>query len=383
MTLLYEKLNKSQGFQYQLSLQQKMLILSKENLSEIIDLIESYLSIRKTKSSLLSIFSLISYINDCRPENIELSFAILSHYLTELKDFFTKEQIFQIFTNRKYQLFLFKNNVLDINDISKHCGNNQQIISFFTKPENDENQMNLIIKQNNVSKFQDLISKSNIPLNSRISFSFNDSIKLSNNSKLPTLLEYSVAYSATDIVKFILMNENENEDESKKAELYKDIGRYAIFGGNPEIIHLLEQNHLISNISSQKMFFMLDSISYHRNSIVDYIIENYDAQFTFDYFSNCLHSCNFQCFFDHLANPKIFNGINQLNIYKQSLLIFASQYGIYEIVECLLSFEDLNINNQDIYVFACLFNKVMIYMFCIKLLFIILLKMISKILFLF
>ena len=181
MTLLYQKLNKSQGFQYLLSLQQKMLVLSKENLPEIIDLIESYLSIRKTKSSLLSIFSLISYINDCRPENIELSFAILSNYLTELKDFFTKEQIFQIFTNRKYQLFLFKNNVLDINDISKHCGNNQQIISFFTKQENDENQMNLIIKQNNVSKFQDLISKSNIPLNSRISFSFNDSIKLSNN----------------------------------------------------------------------------------------------------------------------------------------------------------------------------------------------------------
>lgn len=354
MCNLHEKLANSQEFQNLLSLQHKLVNLSKEDPSDTLKIIEQYLSNRRTKSPLRSIFTLISYISECRPENYEKSCIILSNFLEEIKNNFSTEEIFHIFQNRNYQQFLLKSNILSIEDISAHYHNNQQIIAFFT--QNQEPQINQIIKQNDVSKFQEIISKTNLPLSSRIHFSVTDSNKLNNSSKDPTLLEYAIAYSALDIVKFILMNEEEAELD-KKDELYKDIGRYAIFGGNSEIIHLLEQNHMISDISSQRMFYLVDAISYHRNEIVDYLIENYNSNFNFDNFSNCLQWSNFQCFYDHIDS--ILNDVNQLNIYKQSLLIFAAQYGIIEIVECLLSsYKNLNINNQDIYVYSNLICKV-------------------------
>lgn len=130
--------------------------------------------------------------------------------------------------------------------------------------EIEKDPLRLSIKKDDVYSFQKIISQTNLSINSVISESI-----IENFLRIHVdlhLIEYSVAYEAFDIFKFLLMN---------GAELNCNVIAYAIQSGNYDVIHIVE--------SKMKEEFEKYALSYAIGSwnqeIIKYVIENYNFEF--------------------------------------------------------------------------------------------------------
>ena len=82
------------------------------------------------------------------------------------------------------------------------------------------------------------------------------------------MIEYTAFFGSIQIFNFL---------KNKGAELKPSLWQYAIHGKNPELIHLLEDNHVKPTVTEEDSYIecFKKSIKCHHNEIADYFFINY------------------------------------------------------------------------------------------------------------
>ena len=134
------------------------------------------------------------------------------------------------------------------------------------------------IRSDDIESFINYVSRSDMSLYSNIPQSiFESDFNLRYN--LHSMIEYAAAFGALNIFKFLY---------SQLQVFPPEILKAAIIGGNPEIIHLLEDKGFIPNL-----FMLAETVKYHRNDVFDYFVTNYAFETDFDLFIDSIDSFNY------------------------------------------------------------------------------------------
>lgn len=137
-----------------------------------------------------------------------------------------------------------------------------------------------VIIDDDVDQLQKLLSKSNISIDDRNIFnSYFEINEFLNEAKL---IEYSSFYGSINCFKYLI-----NQDKSID---YDKLIKYAIAGGNYDIIHIVEQNGHFDEYPDDLIDY---AILYFRNDLIDYIIENYNVDINANNYINCIYASNY------------------------------------------------------------------------------------------
>ena len=123
-----------------------------------------------------------------------------------------------------------------------------------------------MIREDSVQEFIVHVNKLNLSLHSEINSSiFETNSFLLKNLNSTKLIEYSAFYGSIQIFQYLKMN---------GVNLTPSLWIYAIHGKNPDIIHLLEENHVQPYENSFNTCFY-ESIKCHHSDITNYFSINY------------------------------------------------------------------------------------------------------------
>ena len=114
-----------------------------------------------------------------------------------------------------------------------------------------------VIRNDEVERLQEMSSQANFDFNQIIPPSLYERCSFVNNENV-SLIDYSAFFGSIKCFQFLLLNGSKLENTFQ----------YAVAGGNHEIIHLCEQNHL----SFEGIYEVL--IEFHRNEIFRYFYED-------------------------------------------------------------------------------------------------------------
>ena len=322
------------------------------------------------RKSILNILQMI--IANASINNSLSIYSFFTKASTQIKSFFTSEDLFSIAEHNFLRLWLFENGFIQFDTIltaskyspsifqyfsieikekkpddflriqkfspNKKFRNITKNINFTTFREQRSKLMNdsiiaRIIREDDINQFQEIISKNNISIDSTIPYSIFEICDYVNRSEsnMPTLIEFASFCGSIRIFKFLIMN---------NAKLNQSTMDYAINGGNIEIIHILES----SNCSFDTA---LDAaIHDQKDEIVDYIIDNKGKQFNIDSICTSIVNLNYKVLnrvIDILYdNP---NGVDSDGI---TPLIYAVENNYVEIVNLILSNKNIDINKSDV-----------------------------------
>ena len=146
-------------------------------------------------------------------------------------------------------------------------------------------------------------------------------------NKKPHLIEYAAFYGSIQIYQYLRLN---------NVELTPELWLYAIHGKNGEIIHLLEENHVVPDDNTFQECY-IEAIKCHHNDIAKYIKENLlqiDEKKNYDFTSDYFKYYNFE-----------FIQVDQV---KDELFNYLCRYDYDILVETLLRNGNININTIKI-----------------------------------
>lgn len=136
------------------------------------------------------------------------------------------------------------------------------------------------ILNDDIDVLADIISKSNFDINCetipKSLFEINDFLFES----IP--IEFAAFLGSTKCFKYLLLN-------SKYID-YDKLFKYAIAGGNCEIIHTVEEK---CEIESNHNYLLDLAILYMRNDIIPYLINNFDIKINVFNYINCIYASNY------------------------------------------------------------------------------------------
>ena len=282
---------------------------------------------------------------------------ILRFFFESIKKNFTCTEIFTIFRkNRRILQFLIKNEILliddsiiqhiyeynpkkqylyfaselkkvmtaDINKLIDEDLSSQGENAFHNYEQNrqigeNDSYICKLIREDSCVEFIQYINQSNLNLSIQIKESiFETNIYLIENK--PTLIEYAAYFGSIQIFQYLLLN---------NAEITKSLMYYAIHGRNPEIIHLIEELHVVPEYNYKNCYE--EAIKCHHNEIAAYF-ENFID----------LRQQSIKSFYFKYWNYSFFpNNLN--DIYSISYLC---EYGHSTLVNFILQTTDLDINTK-------------------------------------
>ncbi|KAK8847756.1 hypothetical protein M9Y10_018785 [Tritrichomonas musculus] len=347
-----------------------------QNLKNIFD----DLTNRHNPHELKSLLNLISNISNHHRrashffDKIEQILLILKD---EIKKDFSNSEIFNIFKgNKRILLFLIKEQIIAITksiefDIQNTKFKNAFYQEYFSteiyspfekdlpenfeeKRKNGENEGSIyeFIRNDSINEFIIHVNKTIFPLTKKIETSMFETNSFLIKNK-PTLIEYAAFFGSIQIFKYLLLN---------KIELTPSLWLFAIHGNNPEMIHLLEERHVIPKSYKE---CLKEAIKCHHNEIASYIHDYLlpdDEDNSLFVLRKSLESYNFSFIEIELINESIFYEL--------------CKYDYYTLVDILLKTNVVDINKicpDTIFIFNCL-NGIFFLMILIKQLFMLLLK---------
>ncbi|KAK8844438.1 hypothetical protein M9Y10_024296 [Tritrichomonas musculus] len=208
-------------------------------------------------------------------------------------------------------------------ELSKYNINN--LINLKNKRQKGENDSYIcsLIQNDCIEEFVAYHQQSNISLNDHIEQSTFETNPFLIKNK-PTLIEYAAFFGSIQIIRYLMYNQ---------VELTSSIWIYAIHSNNPDLIHILEENHIEPPDNDYERYF-IESIKCHHNNIGNYILDLYLNNKSEDDYSEKIikiifKSQNYQYLPRVLNNNKIiyylheYGYINLLNLYletKQDLI---------------------------------------------------------------
>lgn len=235
-----------------------------------------------------------------------------------------------------------------------------------------------LIRNDDLEAFQTRVSSTNLNLSTSIPPSLFESDEVINSPflPLPTMMEYAAFFNSSNIFKFLWMSLQLNE-------LPNELPKYAIAGGNYDIIHLCEgkladigqdqlsnqpagqniqgindQNDQLDNAelkrlkqSKQQCLFNFDetsmsiAIEYHHMDIVDYLHDSIDIEFSVWLLQKSIKCFNLAAFFQILDfNHEL---ATERDIYGMTALHFACENGHLAITKFLLSLQKTDLNAEN------------------------------------
>lgn len=284
-----------------------------------------------------------------RPNNYLFYIDIILDYKEWIEKYLSQYELYRIFGNHIVVYNLYRHSLFTLDFINSIKYNSESIENIFnlliknTIGSSDKSELESkcydgknpnpiaqAIKNDDISTLQMLLSKENISINSSIPYSvFEISYFLTNE---PSLIEYAAFSGSVQCFKFLLLQ--------TEIMIPETITRFAIAGGNYDIIHLIE---------SQDIPFTSDdlncAVEFFRNDVAEYLIEssncldtNHESVFTSIAFYNVDY------FVNHISEV---TNINTLNKYKSTLLQTAAYYGQLDFVEFLLSIDDIDVKMKS------------------------------------
>ena len=291
---------------------------------------------------------------------------IIQFFRDSIQKYFLNYEIFDIFKNdKRILLFLIKERIIIIDkylsSIMMNYKYEQQKYAQFFFPElkpfmsdiyikelkrkqednfeekrkvgENDNYICEIIRKDSIEEFIILVTKKNLKLTQKVEHSIFET-----NSflimKEPTLIEYAAFFGSIQIFKYLFNN---------NVELTPSLWIYGIHSDNPELIHLLVENHVEPEIKSYEMC-LLESIKCHHNDIANYIQNNFlSTKFKLN------------------NNEKIFQYYNYMffpnDLNQNFTFYYLCKYNYYTLVELLLMMKSIDINSKIIFTIFCFLIK--------------------------
>ena len=316
--------------------------ISEERFQETIKNIRNSIFLQD-RFSLKILLSSIKTIMLARPLKIKFYLSILAEFLDKICSFFTSHDLLHFFSKFPFvQVFLYENQAIDINTILSESKYNKSLfrLFFFEIQEHDKNLMNeysnineikdsfineynnsdfkiieelhkknralgcnetilaQTIRDDDLESFQNIITQNNIDLNSQIKHSHYEFVKFINyKDNMPTLVEYSAFFGSINIFKYLYI-------QSNSVILPPMTGRYAVAGGNSEIISLcIERGFDLSKNC------MNVAIAFHRYKVCEFLNSSVGQPYRIKHFMRTIKFYNINCFFTVLpifiSNPNI------------------------------------------------------------------------------
>ena len=187
--------------------------------------------------------------------------------------------------------------------------------NFYENRKKGENENNIceFIRNDSIKEFIIYHNKNSISLHSKIQPSIYETnlfLLKKQNKKPITLIEYAAFFGSIQIFNFLIMN---------NIKLTKSLWFYSIHGGNGEIIHLLEDNHIDppKNDDQCNVYnkIYIEAIKSHHNEIADYImnfyLENKEEEKSQDFAIHYLKYFNFISVQNEMINESLFYDLCQ------------------------------------------------------------------------
>ncbi|OHT15890.1 hypothetical protein TRFO_13738 [Tritrichomonas foetus] len=211
---------------------------------------------------------------------------------------------------------------------------NRNIFSDIRKETHSIEMLAKIIREDNLDSFQEFMqTHPDINLNSNIDPSiFEENPDLNNRWRGISLIEYSMAFGAINIFRYLWLN---------KVHFIEFSLKYSIMGGNYEIIHILEEE---CKYKFKKTSYSI-AIQYYQNEISEYLFNYLEmTQLTFSKVLQLFNdSLNFDILFKWLCSM---NSNTQENYQKTRIthyLLKYSQNAFFIFYDVLLH-SNININ---------------------------------------
>ena len=287
------------------------------------------------------------------PQNLEILFFNLENYLknntndgdliTNVLLYFKKIRIKQneVIPNI-FSFFKTKFPIIGQNLENKQFNElNQSLLS-------SRDQYEDVIKNDDCEKYQSLVTD-------KIDFDYIHHLQLSfdatRNFEVLHIshLDIAALYGSIDIFKYLIMN---------GSDMSKDIPSFAIFGGDFEIIRILEQK----GISFNDKFY--DSIRFHRYEISDWLLSNYSCEYVS--LCSCINVYNYEAFLFLYLNGSDINEIDSSGL----PLSMACASNNISLVKYICEFcnpnTDIVLNGKAPIHYACISNSLPIMTYLIE-----------------
>ena len=206
------------------------------------------------------------------------------------------------------------------------------------------------IRNDDVEKFQEISSQANFDFNQTIKPSLYERCSFINKEDV-SLVDYAAFFGSIKCFRFLLLN----------GQKIKSTFKYAVAGGNLEIIHHCEQNQTSFERSYQA------AIEFHRNDIFYYLYENKIIQFNnlTRLGEECIRYDNYEIL-EYLekegmkidisiiktltiaGNLPLFKYFHNAKRSLKDSLFLSVKSGNFELVKYILEQEGIDINAKDI-----------------------------------
>ena len=221
-----------------------------------------------------------------------------------------------------------------------------------------------LIRNDDVEKLQEISSQVDFDFDQAVEPSLYERCSFINQEGgYISLIDYAAFFGSVKCFKFLLLNDSELINTAK----------YAVAGGNFEIIHLCEQNHALFEGTYKA------AIKFHQNDIFRYLYENKieEIKDLTKLAKKCILYDNYEILSyleeemtidDNVINESAKSGNIFLvkhyiegNQVPKDIFVYAAASRNIELVKYILEQNDIDINIKDIYVFYSVLVSIIFY----------------------
>ena len=367
------------------SIQKHLSDLNESTFDATIDIIKSS-KLYQDREGMKILIKNINIFFKFRRKQILSFFKLIDVLIPVVKENFNKREIMTLFKRKEIHLKLFKDGLISIEDIVTfygiknlnlaffypeiQCLSSQyptfmkelkqapkylSIIEYFTNDSIGDDPrlqsgntdiLSVSIQNDDIEKFQSILSKNNINIqNHKIRLTYSELNKYLKKRDI-YLIEYAAFHCSFKIFKFLLMN------EASFSTLFL---KYAICGGDNEIIHLAEKAIAHSDVQQDMNEILSLSIIFHRYELSEYLIEFHDVKIENKDFLTSIFYSNYLFFENHILEiSEEYNYL--LQIKENSYLSDTDIYRLNELKSRINEQVLLSAGNSDIFFLKFLIN---------------------------
>lgn len=300
------------------------------------------------------ILQMIAHFTKQRPISFNKMTKFLLNISDEMKTKFSEEQISNAFKMSSQALldFLYDQKIVSKRMTEESTEDNQIYTSFYIqnleayfddeneieqekeeKPNDEKdgyNSIRKVIQNDDIDSFQNFISRTNENINSNLQKS--SQILNTFEKQCQKYIEYAAFFGSLHIFKFLWLN---------NAVVTENLFPLSIFGGDMEIIHLIESKIISDSNYSQKIESIMNkaataAVFCFRHELLEYLCDNYSITFEYAALYQSLISFNLpDLLFMIEANPMILNSYS--DDLRETIFHNPNHFTQYDVIKFILS----------------------------------------------
>lgn len=297
---------------------------------------------------------MIAHFTKQRPISFNKITKFLLNISDEMKTKFSEEQISNAFKMSSQALldFLYDQKIVSKRMTEESTEDNQIYTSFYIqnleayfddeneieqekeeKPNDEKdgyNSIRKVIQNDDIDSFQNFISRTNENINSNLQKS--SQILNTFEKQCQKYIEYAAFFGSLHIFKFLWLN---------NAVVTENLFPLSIFGGDMEIIHLIESKINSDSNYSQKIESIMNkaataAVFCFRHELLEYLCDNYSITFEYAALYQSLISFNLpDLLFMIEANPMILNSYS--DDLRETIFHNPNHFTQYDVIKFILS----------------------------------------------